>query len=64
MKVLDFITEFGHAETEIVLKTDQEPMIEALMADVVNTTRGAITVLEKSPFGGSGCDGVVERRDR
>ena len=40
MKVLDFIKECGAAETESILKTDQEPAIEALMADVVKT-RGA-----------------------
>ena len=61
MKVLDFIKECGAAETEIILKTDQEPAIEALMADVVKTRRAAITVLEKSPVGSSGSNGVVER---
>ena len=43
MKVLDFIKECGAAETEILLKTDQEPAIEALMADVVKT-RGAALI--------------------
>ena len=61
MKVLDFIKECGAAETEIILKTDQEPAIEALMADVVKTRGAAITVLEKSPVGTSGSNGVVER---
>ena len=57
MKVLDFIKECGAAETEIILKTDQEPAIEALMADVLKTRGAAITVLQKSPVG----SGVVER---
>ena len=43
------------------MKTDQEPAIEALMADVVKTRGAAITVLEKSPVGSSGSNGVVER---
>ena len=60
MKVLDFIKECGAAETEKILKTDQEPAIEALMADVVKTRGAAITVLEKSPVGSSGSNGVVE----
>ena len=61
MLVLDFIKECGAAETEILLKTDQEPAIEALMADVVKTRGATITVLEKSPVGSSGSNGVVER---
>ena len=62
MKVLDFIKECGAAETEIILKTDQEPAIEALMADVVKTRGAAITVLETDPSRqDSGSNGVVER---
>ena len=61
MKVLDFIKECGAAEAEIILKTDQEPAIDALMADVVKTRGAAITVLEKSPVGSSGSNGTVER---
>ena len=61
MKVLDFIKECGAAEAEVILKADQEPAIEALMADVVKTRGAAITVIEKSPVGSSGSNGVVER---
>ena len=61
MKVLDLIEECGAAETGILVKTDQKPAIEALMADVVKTRGAAITVLEKSPVGSSGSNGVVER---
>ena len=61
MKVLEFVKECGAAETEFILKTDQEPAIDALMADVVKTRGAAITVLEKSPVGSSGSNGVVER---
>ena len=39
--------EWGAPKTEIVAKTEQEPAIAALMADVVKTTGAAITMLEK-----------------
>ena len=61
LRVLEFIKECGAAETEIILKTDQEPAIEALMADVVKTRGAAITVVEKSPVGSSGSNGIAER---
>ena len=61
MKVLEFIRECGAAETEIILKSDQEPAIEALVADVVKTRGAKITMVEKSPVGSSGSNGVVER---
>ena len=54
MKVLDFIKECGAAEIDIILKIDQEPAIEALMADEVKTRGAAITVLEKPPVGSIG----------
>ena len=61
MRVIEFIKECGAAETEIVLKTDQEHAIDALMEDVVKTRGEKITLREKSPVGSSGSNGVVER---
>ena len=61
MKVVEFIRACGAAETEIVLKTDQEPAIHALMEDVIKTRGERITVLEQSPVGSSGSNGVAER---
>ena len=61
MRVLEFIKECGAAETEIVLKTDQELAIDALMEDVVKTRGERITLRENSPVGSSGSNGVVER---
>ena len=61
MKVLEFIRECGAEEADIILKTDQEPAIDALMKDVVKTRGEKITMLEKSPVGSSGSNGVVER---
>ena len=61
MKVLEFIRECGAEEAEIILKTDQEPAIDVLMKDVVKTRGEKITLMEKSPVGSSGSNGVVER---
>ena len=61
MKILEFVKECGGAEAEIVLKTDQEPAIEALMEDVIKTRGKEITLLERSPVGSSGSNGLVER---
>ena len=52
VKALEFVKECGAVETEITLKSDQEPAM----------ARGAaITVLGTSPVGSSGSNGVVER---
>ena len=41
----EFVKECGASETRIILKNDQEPAIEALMAEVVKTRGAAITVM-------------------
>ena len=53
MKVLEFVKECGAAEADILLKSDQEPAIEALMEDVAKTRGDKITHREKSPVGSS-----------
>ena len=61
LRVLDFIRLCGAEEADVVVKTDQEPAIEALIRDVVRA-RGAVgTIVEESPVGSSGSNGVVER---
>ena len=60
-RVLEFIKDCGAAETEILLKTDQEPAVDALMEDVVKTRGERLTLREKSPVASSGSNGVVER---
>ena len=60
-RVLEFIHECGAAEADVILKSDQEPAIEALVADIVKTRGGQITHVERSPVGSSGSNGVVER---
>ena len=61
LRVLEFIKECGAAESEVILKADQEPSINALVADVLKARGAVITVVEKSPVGSSGSNGVVER---
>ena len=61
LRVLDFIRLCGAGEADVVLKTDQEPAINTLVKDVVKA-RGAVgTIVEESPVGSSGSNGVVER---
>ena len=60
-RVMEFIHECGADEAEIIVKTDQEPSIEALVADIVKTRGRKITHVERSPVGSSGSNGVAER---
>ena len=61
LKVLEFLRQCGAEEVEVIIKTDQEPSIDALVKDVVKARGRAATVVEKSPVGSSGSNGVVER---
>ena len=61
LRILEFVRLCGAEEADIIVKTDQEPAIEALVKDVVKA-RGAVrTTVEESPVGSSGSNGVVER---
>ena len=63
-KVMEFITECGHGAGDIVVKTDQEPAIAYLVKDIVlerGDEKGCRTIVEQSPVGSSGSNGVVER---
>ena len=61
LKVLEFLKQCGAEEAPVILKSDQEPAIEALVKDVVAARGQALTMVEKSPIGSSGSNGVVER---
>ena len=61
LRVLDFLKQCGAEESAVILKTDQEPAIEALIKDVVAARGQAATLVENSPVGSSGSNGVVER---
>lgn len=60
-KILEAIDEVGEAKQTIIIKTDQEPSIKALMEDVVAEREEGRTIVEESPVGSSGSNGVVER---
>ena len=56
---MNTIKELGLGNSPIVLKSDQEPAIQALLERVVSS-RTAPTRLEESPRGDSSSNGVVE----
>ena len=63
-KVLEFFSECGDMKGDILIKTDQEPAIKYLAKDIVlerGNEPGCRTILEESPVGSSGSNGVVER---
>ena len=63
-KCLDFFAECGSRNGDIVLKSDQEPAIAYLVKDLVlerGDEKGSRTIVEESPVGSSGSNGVVER---
>jgi len=60
-KCLEFIEENGDRERDILVKTDQEPSIEYVVRDLVKERAEGRTIIEESPKGSSGSNGVVER---
>ena len=64
-RVVEFLKEIGCRTCDIILKTDQENAIRALVADVckVRAAEGGVgrVIEEMSPKGSSSSNGVVER---
>ena len=60
-KCLEFIEENGDRDSNIIVKTDQEPSIECLMKDLIEHRVNGKTIPEESPVKSSGSNGVVER---
>ena len=63
-KCMDFFVECGCRSGDIIIKTDQEPAIAFLVKDLVlerGDEPGCRTLVEQSPVGSSGSNGVVER---
>ena len=58
-KVVEFIAECGDAGGDIIIKTDQEASIKALVRDIVDI--GKRTIVEEAPKGSKGSNGIVER---
>ena len=47
--------------SKVIVKSDQEPSIEFLVKDLVAERSEGQTLVEESPVGSRGSDGVVER---
>ena len=60
-RCLEFINECGAAEATILVKSDAEPAILALVSDIKKARMGLETIEETSPVGSSGSNGKVER---
>lgn len=60
-KMVEFVDEVGDKSQQIVVKTDQEPSIEAVVEDLVKEREDGRTVVEESPKRSSGSNGVAER---
>ena len=63
-EVLSFIKECGDQNNTIVIRTDQEPAIRCLVEDVRVARTGAKTLVEESPVGSKGSNGIAERAVR
>ena len=55
------IMEIGASETDVILKSDQEPATKAVVEDVIKARNGLTTLAELSPMNSSGSNGKVER---
>ena len=63
-KIIEFMEECGDGGMDVIVKSDQEPAIAALMKDLVELrgdTAARRTTLEESPVKSSGSNGKVER---
>ena len=60
-KCLEFIEENGDRDGDILVKTDQEPSIQYLIKDLIESRAEGKTVPEESPVRSSGSNGIVER---
>ena len=60
-KALELIAEAGDANQRIMVKTDQEASVKALIEDLVAQREEGRTIVEESPVQSSGSNGVVER---
>ena len=60
-KCLEFIEEVGDTNGKIIIKNDQEPSMQYIIKDLVETREEGRSVLEESPVKSSGSNGIVER---
>ena len=59
--MLEFFEENGDGDAKVIIKTDQEPSIQYLIQDIIDTRKEGRTVIEESPVRSSGSNGVGER---
>jgi hypothetical protein len=59
--ILELMRERGDKDREVIVKTDQETAIRFFVDDVCTMRTGARTVVDHSPKGQKGSNGVVER---
>jgi len=60
-RIVAFIRELGYGSSPIIVKSDQEPAVTALVNDIVKYRAPAQTVLEQIPVGSSGSNGIIGR---
>ena len=63
-KIVEFMEECGDGGMDVIIKSDQEASIQSLVKEVVEVrgdTGARRTIIEQSPVGSSGSNGVVER---
>jgi len=56
-----FCRELGYGGIPMIMKSDQEPALKALVDDIARKRSPAKTILENSPVGSSQSNGIVER---
>ena len=62
--MIEYFWECGNGNGDIILKSDQEPAIECLIKDLVlerGDEPGCRTMVEESPVGSKGSNGLAER---
>lgn len=59
--MVEFVDEVGDKSQQIVVKTDQEPSIKAVVEDLVKEREDGRSVVEESPKRSSGSNGVAKR---
>ena len=60
-RIVAFIRKLGCEFVTVIIKSDQEPAIQALLEDVRRLRSEVKTIIELSPVGESASNGVVER---
>jgi hypothetical protein len=56
-----FMKELGYGGTSLILKSDQESSVQAVVAKLIKAREGLVTLPENSPVRSSGSNGIIER---